>query len=537
MRRKIWKLTCSVFNLTLKNRIYISRLLPALILTFGLMSKIYCQQVDFNVRDYGATGNGEDYDTKAIVQAIQACHENGGGRVVFPAGTYLSGTFQLLSNVNIHLMPGSKILASPDMKDYVKSGIEGKYYKGVSLIWADGATNISFSGTGIIDGNSPAFFSGEKMNTGWWGVDTAVVRQGAKMVYQMPDGPIAADGPRPGALMMLTNCEHMSFNGITIINSPNWTIQLGGCKYVKFTDINILNDQLIPNSDGLGISQSKYVHVSGCTIIAGDDAVAFSPCADGMCSSDTENVTIVNSVLESRSAGIRLGWGDRDIRNCTFQNLVLNCNRGIIIQGRQQEVIENVMFSDIIINTRLHSGWWGKAEPIHISQAPMDYASFSIEKTEDEVSSIKNIQFNNIQINSEAGILLWSDTPGAVSDVRFNDIYMTVRNGEFNDLVGGNFELRPTEDFKLGVFKHDIPGFYLNGTSDIQIDNFSIRWPDEMPEYYTNAIYGENFDGLKISNAALSVPPGKDIPHVRLLNGKRLCISSDMDKVELVNVE
>lgn len=115
----------------------------------------------YNVRDFGAKGDGLTLDHAAINQAIEKACNNGGGRVVLPAGTYLCGSIRLKSNVELHLMAGARILAAPAaMKAYDKSEVFGgpEYQDGGhtyfhnSLIWAEGQQNISITGRGMIDG-------------------------------------------------------------------------------------------------------------------------------------------------------------------------------------------------------------------------------------------------------------------------------------------------------------------------------------------------------------------------------------------------
>ena len=116
----------------------------------------------YNVRDYGANGNGTTLDNGAINKAIEAAAADGGGQVVLPAGTYLCGSIRLKSNVDLHLMAGAKILAAPaSMKAYDESESFGGFpeyqdgghtYFHNSLIWADEQQNISITGRGMIDG-------------------------------------------------------------------------------------------------------------------------------------------------------------------------------------------------------------------------------------------------------------------------------------------------------------------------------------------------------------------------------------------------
>ncbi|MEO9171848.1 MAG: glycosyl hydrolase family 28-related protein, partial [Mucilaginibacter sp.] len=117
----------------------------------------------FNIKNYGATGDGHTLDTKGINSAVAACVKAGGGTVLVPSGTFVTGTFLLYSNVNLMLSPGAVIKASANEDDYLMqadygfsgSGAGGKR---LGLIFADHAENVSITGSGVIDGNAAAFF-------------------------------------------------------------------------------------------------------------------------------------------------------------------------------------------------------------------------------------------------------------------------------------------------------------------------------------------------------------------------------------------
>ncbi len=488
-------------------------------------------QTVFNIQNYGARGDGKTMDTKAINDAIIACNKSGGGTVYFPSGTYVSGSIQLLSNVTLHLENGSKLLASPNLSDYDDIGLVSEY-RSTAFIWAKDEHNINVTGHGVIDGNDMAFYDPQVLGPEWF-VDYRRVRQGNDFKVRFPDGPLQ-ESERPGMLMIFIGCEYLNFEGITVQNAPNWNIHLACCKYADFNNVKILNSLLVPNASGLDISQSQHVHVSGCTIIAGDDGIAISPCADGFCTGEASDVTVTNCTIESRSAGIRLGWAQNPIRNCIFQNLVLKSNRGILINARQEESIENIIFSDIVINTRLHSGWWGKAEPIHISQIPLDTTYYQSDEIE---SSINNIRFSNIIINSESGILLYAHNKNTIRDIYFNDVNMTISQGRFEAFSGGNFDLRPAFDNRFSVFAHDIPAFYFKGVKNLNVTGLDVSWTDAMPKYYSSAIYGEDFQGFKLNQSALSVHKGSDAPLIHLKNGRGVDLDKKPQSIKLENVQ
>jgi hypothetical protein len=228
-------------------------------------------------------------------------------------------------------------------------------------------------------------------------------------------------------------------------------------------------------------------------------------------------------------------WAKNSIKNCVFQNLILNSNRGICINSRLSETIENILFPNIIINTRLHTGWWGKAEPIHISQIPLD-KSYGNSKIKNKNGMIRDIRFSNIIINSEAGILIYSYYPNAIQNISFDGIFMKIKNGKYNEFSDGNFELRPSFDNGLNVFAHNIPAFCFKGTKNINIHNFSLIWPEQMPEYYTNAIFGEDFSGFKLSGSYLSVPPLSHVALIHVKNGSEMGIDENLKSVRKENI-
>lgn len=117
----------------------------------------------YNVKAFGAVGDGSTLDTRSIQNAIDKAHEEGGGVVEFSSGTYKIGTLMLKDNINLHLQPGATLLGSPDYKDYreiihkFESRTNGLYAKHF-MIFAEGARNISITGSGTICGNGKEYF-------------------------------------------------------------------------------------------------------------------------------------------------------------------------------------------------------------------------------------------------------------------------------------------------------------------------------------------------------------------------------------------
>src|SRR4030042_5598434 len=116
------------------------------------------QQLDFNITNYGAAGNGTTDCTEAFKSAITACNAGGGGRVIVPSGTFITGAIQLKSNVNLYISPGATIKFSQDYNKYlpvVLTRFEGvECYNYSPFIYAYQQTNVAVTGTGTLNGNA-----------------------------------------------------------------------------------------------------------------------------------------------------------------------------------------------------------------------------------------------------------------------------------------------------------------------------------------------------------------------------------------------
>jgi len=205
------------------------------------------------------------------------------------------------------------------------------------------------------------------------------------------------------------------------------------------------------------------------------------------------------------------------MRNLVLQNLVIyGSSRGIGVFTRDQGTIENVLFSNITIDTRMHTGhWWGHGEPIHVSAVPIY----------DKVQSgmMRNIRFSNIVARSESGIVVYGRKESIFHDLVFENIHLSMLPSAISATYGGNFDLRPTLDKADAIFKHDIPGLFLKYVQGVRIENFDLDWQEPLADYQSHGIEAEDFDGLLIdgfkgkqgskssSGAAIALTRGNDV--------------------------
>jgi hypothetical protein len=445
-----------------------------------------------NVLDHGAAGDGTTLNTAAFQKAVAACAGQKGGTILVPAGIYRTGPIQLQSNMTLRLEAGAVLQGSEDVADY---RVDGRMRP---LVWARDAVNVTICGPGTIDGRGAAFMNLNQPRTIAGDFELRFTRHGEDFMsskFGAADGPVTYRS-RPNRLVAFYNCSHLSMRDVLLIDAPCWTINFADCRYVNVEGVKVLNNLLVPNSDGIHCETCQNVHIANCELVCGDDAICVTSVNSrepGFC----ENVTVSNCTLSSRSAGVRLGYGMNTVRNCVFENLVIrDSNRGLGLFVRQQGSVENVLFNNIIIQTRLHTGhWWGKGEPIHISVLPERDSTTALGK-------VRNVTFSNILAESESGIVIWAQEPGRIENVTLNQVRLHLRKGPLSASYGGNIDLRPAFNPQWAIFKHDLAGLFCHGANGLTLNHFDVSWDSEAPQYYMHALWCEQtsrvvIDGLR----------------------------------------
>ncbi|MCU7551155.1 glycoside hydrolase family 28 protein [Chitinophagaceae bacterium LB-8] len=455
------------------------------------------QQRVFNIKDYGAVGDGKTDDANAIQKAIDACNAAGGGTVLIPSGhTFLAGPFQLKSFIDFHVETNAKVLANPDEKVYTKSAFRAN--KGEGTVWIGGESleNVTISGSGIVDGNGISFMGAELEDS-----------------YELK--PFNIVDPRPHVLTIVGG-KNIRIKDLTIRNSAYWTVHLVGCDDVAISDITLLNNLKVRNSDGIDLDHSKNVRITNCYIESGDDCICLKNRREyeefGVC----ENITVSNCTMTSRSCAIKIGSENMDtIRHVVFDNCIIKkSNRGVGIQNRDEGVVSDVIFSNMLIHSHLFSDvWWGKAEPIYVTayrRAPGNHKDanwrFAKGQTVGKVGKVENIYFTNIKCDSENGIYVSAESADKINNIFFDAV--DVRINKTTRHEGGVYDRRPSE--VEGMVKGRTSGFYLDKASGITIRNSSVQWGANRPAYFAHAIETHEVASLKVSGfEGQSAYPGK----------------------------
>ena len=420
--------------------------------------------MEYNALHFGAVGDGITSDTAAIQSAIDTCCGAGGGRVTLPGGhIYRCGALILRSNLELHLEMGAVLMGSDDLDDYrlfanrnsspvlrntpsyencEYTGAPGHYF-----LYAKDCENLAITGFGAIDGNEH-IFHGE------------VTRWHIEGIFY-PRAP----------MLFLENVSHLTIEHVTLRNSAFWTVHMIGCSDVLIDGIRILNSLRMANCDGIDPDHCRNVRIANCHIECADDCIVFKNTAAAMQYGPCENITVTNCTLTSTSAAIKFGSESEDVfRNILIENCIIShSNRGISLQLRDKGSIENVMFHNICIDTRLFKKemFWGAAEPIAITVLKR--------KEDTSVGTVSRIRFSNIFCECENGILLYSECLHGISDITFDCV---------------SLHLRRETSYPLGL--HDLRPCTL---------------PSPLRETGLYHVYAEHADRVQFTNCSFSTAP------------------------------
>jgi polygalacturonase len=278
----------------------------------------------YNIRDYGAKGDGKTLDTAAVQSAIDACHRDHGGTVLVPAGVFHVGTLELKSNVTLFLAAAGTLLGSADGKQY--HAVDAIPLSGDStlgdgnwaLIFAVDAQNVTIDGPGLIDGQGIQFHSPTR------GAPPASGLGGNRRPYHL----------------LFHRCEHLRVRNVRLWRCAYHSVRVIQSKHVQMDGLHIFN-RVNGNNDGFHFISCEHVAISNCTVESQDDACALF----GSC----KHVTVTNCYFSTRWSVFRFGGGVAE--NITVSNCVLHQVFGCPFKfhGNPGSRFENMSFSNLLL--------------------------------------------------------------------------------------------------------------------------------------------------------------------------------------------
>ena len=416
------------------------------------ISSIFCllalaitsmQAKDYNVKDYGAIGDGKTLDHIAINATIDTCVAHGGGRVVLPAGTYLCGSIRMKSNVELHLMTGSKILAAPaSMKAYDEAEeFEGTayqdgghtYFKN-SLIYAIGANDVSITGRGMIDGEG-------------------LTRRDTEKAGNLQGGNIGTGDKA----IAFKQCRNILIRDVTVYRGGHFGIIVTGCELGTID--NVIVDT---NRDGIDIDCCKYLTVSNCKInTPHDDGLVLKSSYALKKPVITEHIAITNCVITGYKLGTlldgsyvpeKVGWvcgrfklgteSNGGYKNISLSNCTFMYSSGLAFEEVDQGIMENIVVNNITMNHVHHY-------PIYITTGCRNRGP----KERTTVSTGRDIMISNVvanDVDSLAGIIVTGMPGEPLRNISLSNIRLQYRGGGKAELA--KKEYREPRIFSLQYF-------------------------------------------------------------------------------------
>jgi polygalacturonase len=482
----------------------------------------------FDVRAFGAVGDGNALDTAAINRAIEAAAATGGGTVIIPAGSYLSFSIHLKSQVELHLLPGSVIIAAdsplPNEQTGYRSGVydsaepknEWDAYQDYghnhwhnSLIWGEDIHDVSITGAGLIWGRGLSNGRGKKEN------DYAFVAEQAGVGNKT---------------IALKNCHNVVFRDFCILKGGHFGLLLTGVDNLTIDNLKIDTDR-----DGIDIDCCQNVRVSNCTVN--------SPWDDGICPKSsfalgharaTRNVTISNcwvtgdyvlgSVLDGtfrrlpndgqslRTGRIKCGTeSNGGFINITISNCVFEGCQGYAIESVDGAIIEDIT----ITNTTMRDLY---SSPIFMRLG----SRLRGPKETTTVGSIKRVMINNLTCHnaSERFSSILSGIPGySIEDVKLSNIYIETAGGgpaAAAQVQPAELESKYPEPSMFGTMP--TCGFFLRHVRSIEMSHVEIATaaPDARPMFYLKDVERADFFAITAPRGAASAFSLNDVKDLRI---------------------
>ena len=417
-----------------------------------------------SITDFGAKGDGVTLNTEPINAAIKAVSEKGGGTVIVPAGIWLTGPIQLLSNVNLHTEYNSLVLFSNDFDLYpiIDTSFEGlNTRRCTSPIWARDAENIAITGHGTFDGNGDSWrpVKKSKMTSGQW---NTLVKSGgvldkderiwyptpgalkgalATTEFNTPQGDFTEEEwneMRPWlrpVLLSIVKSKKVLLEGVTFKNSPAWCLHPLSCEHITLNDIYVSNPWYSQNGDALDMESCNHALIINSTFDAGDDAICIKSGKDKdgrERGEPCQNVIVKNNTVLHGHGGFVVGsemsGGVKNIyvSNNTFIGTDVGLRfkstrgRGGVVEGIY---IDNINMINIPGEALLFDLFYGGQAPGETTDQQQAALKAPVPPVTEETPAFRDIHINNVTCKGAGKAMYFNGLPEMpVSNVTVDNV-------------------------------------------------------------------------------------------------------------------
>ena len=379
-----------------------------------LLGTAAAHATDVDITRYGAIGDGLTLNTTAIQKAIDDCSSSGGGKVIFPAGKFLSGTIVLKNNTILHLNKDAVLLGSTNVNDYrnIDPFADGLGIDvGWALLVAVDAKNIGIEGEGAIDGQGSALKAAQILT------DTR------------PEG--QRWGRRP-FLLRIVRCDSVIVKDVTLNYAAAWTSHYFQSRHLLIEKVKIVSYGVAHN-DGMDIDGCQDVRIKDCDVVSGDDALCFKTTSSRMACRD---IVVSGLRLKSNQGAIKMGTESM----APFENIkITDCyiydtrNGGIKLLSVDGARLQNVEISGItMVEVKT---------PILIRLGSRLSVFRKGQDTQQETGILDNVVIRNVKAKAAANAQLMPPTGILVTGVPGHPITnLTLENIDIALAGGGTSE-------------------------------------------------------------------------------------------------
>jgi polygalacturonase len=523
----------------------------------------------FDIRTYGAVGDGKTVDSPAINKAIEAAAAAGGGTVLFPPGTWLSFSIRLKSHVALHLSQGATILAADSPLPGATTGYNGGTYDAAepkttwdayqdyghnhwhnSLIWGEDINDVSVTGPGLIFGKGLSFGAGPGRPPGAPPPSTPRSPIEGTAVVRPPRGNYTMfQAEQPGVgnkAIALKNCRNVLFRDFSILKGGHFGLLLTGVDNLTIDNLTIDTDR-----DGIDIDCCRNVRVSNCFVNSPwDDAICPKSSYALGYNRATENMTITNCYVAgsyelgtmfdgtykkfgpdvprlARNGRIKCGTeSNGGFKNITISNCVFDGCMGLALESEDGALCEDIAISNITMRD--------------VVSAPLFWrlgARLRGPRESTKVGTLQRIVVDNlVSYNTAPHIssILSGISGSPIRDVKISNVYIQHRGGSSADdariVMPENADKYPDP----GMFGPTTPsqGFFLRHVTNLEMSHVEIQpaTPDQRPSFYLEDVNRVDF----IAVTAPTAPPAFALNKVTDL---RIAISRAAKDTQLESVD
>ena len=466
----------------------------------------------FNILNYGAVADGLTLNSVAINKTIEACAAKGGGTVVIPRGSFVTGPIVMKSNINLHLDKGALLLYTSDFNQYplVISTFEGvDAARCQSPFTAENIENIAITGNGIINGNgfywrplqkdkvSESQWKAHQKTYGgvlneskktWYSSEKALKGSLTNNIGKLTEGKTAKDFEdikdylRPN-MIRIFQCKNILIEGVTFENSPAWTTHINASEHITIRNLTVKNPWYGVNTDALDLESCKNALVEDCHFDTGDDGICIKSGRDaegrkrGL---PTKDVIVRNCVVYHAHGGFVVGsemsggTNNMFVSNCTFIGtdigLRFKTNRG---RGGTVEniYVNNINMKDIAAEAILFDMYYMAKDPVVLAGEKREPPVVEMKPVDETTPQFQNFYFRNITCNGAAkGIFVRGIPEMHVKNVWIENAVLQADEG---------IDIQEASNINLNnvtmLSKNTKPVAYILNSDNISINNLKYK--------------------------------------------------------------